>query len=152
MVLATPLLLRPGSASDDGVRNICLEPWAPAESEEVFIATASACPFARNPTQEHGSVPQISGQRSKLALPNTRPSVLPVGTSHLLVLIPEVHTPAPPPSDPGIWVSPPPSGPFRLSDTLRRPNSSGPCSRHPEPGPRTCFSLRPKSLGPAPFP
>lgn len=85
----------------------CLERWAPAESAEVFIATASACPLACNPTQEHWGLPRISGQNTRLVLTKIRPLVLQVGNSHRSLRPPQKSIVQSLPSDPGVWVPKP---------------------------------------------
>lgn len=110
----------------------CLEHWAPAESSVIFIATASACPLACNPIQEHCGLPRTSGQSPKLVLPKITPSVLPVGNNQRSLRPYIAHTPASS-LRPRSLGSQAPSGSFCLSGTLMSLNVSCPCSGIPLP-------------------
>lgn len=92
-------------------RGPCLERWALADFEGVFITTASACPLARNPTQEHWGLPRISGQSSQLALAIYPALSAASGNRPSSRFDRQVRTPAPsslrhrsPGSQPRLWI------------------------------------------------
>lgn len=133
-----------------------LERWVLAESEVVFIASASACPAACNPNPESWGLPRISGQSFKLALPNIRPSGLPVG-ARLLPSTPKAIVQPSSPSDPGVWVPSPHLDISACRAHCRIPTplvlvlaSLLPHIR--KSGPPTHSSIRPGSPGPRPPP